>query len=192
MNYLAHAYLSFESKPLLFGNFIGDFVKGSKNKDFPEEVWNGVVLHREIDHFTDNHASTIYAKDLIRSELGLASGIFIDMVFDHVLANKWSTYSELILKEFSSGTYMKLEEYAEYFPQKFQYMFNYMKKDDWLSKYQSEIYMERFLSGVSRRLKVDNELDGSFNLYKKNQEEINQCFHELFDELIILSKTFAN
>lgn len=35
MNYLAHAYLSFNDPEILVGNLISDFVKGKKKFDYP-------------------------------------------------------------------------------------------------------------------------------------------------------------
>ncbi len=35
MNYLAHAYLSFNDPDVLAGNMISDFVKGKKKFDYP-------------------------------------------------------------------------------------------------------------------------------------------------------------
>jgi acyl carrier protein phosphodiesterase len=38
MNYLAHAYLSFNDPEILVGNMISDFVKGKKKFDFPLRI----------------------------------------------------------------------------------------------------------------------------------------------------------
>lgn len=190
MNYLAHAYLSFGEKELLFGNFIGDFVKGSTNTDFPEEIWRGVMLHRNIDSFTDQHPDTLAAKDLIREDLGLTSGIFIDMIFDHILALKWSEYSEDQLGDFTEKTYQSLDRFQDFFPEDFSYMYQYMRKDDWLKLYKEEVYMERFLAGVSRRLKVKNGLKGSFRFYKDHEIEMEQHFMLLFQDLIEFSSNY--
>ena len=55
MNFLAHLYLSKNNKNILIGNFIADAVKGKKYKDYSKEIQTGILLHREIDNFTDNH-----------------------------------------------------------------------------------------------------------------------------------------
>ncbi|MCB0479314.1 MAG: DUF479 domain-containing protein [Crocinitomicaceae bacterium] len=192
MNYLAHAYLSFGGEELLFGNFIGDFVKGRTNNTLPDEIWKGVVLHREIDSFTDNHEATRQAKEMIRADLGLSSGIFIDMIFDHILANEWQHYSDIKLEEFTQKTYESMGQFEIHFPDKFAYMFHHMRKDDWLKHYKDEFYMNRFLAGVSRRLKAENYLQGSFVLYKMNQKELDVCFHSLFEDLIEFSRSYNN
>ena len=55
MNYLAHVYLSGSDEFLCIGNFIGDHVKGKAYFDYPETIQNGILLHRKIDYFTDQH-----------------------------------------------------------------------------------------------------------------------------------------
>ena len=62
MNYLAHAYLSFNEPEILVGNMISDFVKGKKRFDFSENIQKGIMLHRNIDTFTDEHEVTKKAK----------------------------------------------------------------------------------------------------------------------------------
>ena len=58
MNYLAHAYLSFNDPEILVGNMISDFVKGKKKFDYPLRIQAGIMLHRIIDEFTDGHPAT--------------------------------------------------------------------------------------------------------------------------------------
>ncbi len=79
MNYLAHAYLSFNDPEILVGNMISDFVKGKKKFDYPTGIQAGIMLHRIIDTFTDNHPCTGKAKSF-SAPLRLYSGAFIDVV----------------------------------------------------------------------------------------------------------------
>jgi acyl carrier protein phosphodiesterase len=55
VNYLAHAYLSFDDPEVLTGNMISDFVKGKKKYGYPPRILAGIDLHRAIDEFTDDH-----------------------------------------------------------------------------------------------------------------------------------------
>ena len=87
MNYLAHAYLSFNDPEILTGNLISDFVKGKKKFDYPRGIQNGITLHRAIDNFTDTHETTRQAKEVFRPHYRLYAGAFVDVVYDHYLAN---------------------------------------------------------------------------------------------------------
>ena len=62
MNFLAHIYLSGGDEKTIIGNFIGDFVKGNQILNFEKEVMNGILLHREIDRFTDDHPIVLESK----------------------------------------------------------------------------------------------------------------------------------
>ena len=92
MNYLAHAYLSFNKPDILAGNMISDYIKGKKQFDYPLPVQKGIKLHRAIDNFTDTHAATQELKSFFRPQYRLYSGAFADVVYDHFLAN--DTYED--------------------------------------------------------------------------------------------------
>src|SRR5947207_2830586 len=51
MNFLAHAFLSFNDPGLLVGNMIADSVKGKEADNYPDRIRQGILLHREIDSF---------------------------------------------------------------------------------------------------------------------------------------------
>ena len=55
MNFLAHSYLSGSDQKILVGNFIGDFVKGKQYENYDDSIQKGIILHREIDYYTDKH-----------------------------------------------------------------------------------------------------------------------------------------
>jgi len=95
MNYLAHLYLSGTDEKTMVGNFIGDYVKGSDWQKFPDDIKKGILLHRQIDTFTDAHAKFREAKILFRAEFGLYSGIVVDFLYDHYLAKNWNNYSSV-------------------------------------------------------------------------------------------------
>ena len=58
MNFLAHAYLSFNHPQILVGNMISDFVKGKSRLGLSGNINQGITLHREIDAFTETHPAT--------------------------------------------------------------------------------------------------------------------------------------
>src|SRR4026207_901515 len=109
MNYLAHAYLSFEDKDILAGNIISDFVKGKRQFDYPSPIHAGIKLHRLIDDFTDQHAATREAKEFFRPDYRLYSGAFIDVVYDHFLATDETEFTDSSLLAFSAKVYDSLE-----------------------------------------------------------------------------------
>src|SRR5438067_10505612 len=132
MNFLAHAYLSFEHPQILVGNMISDFVKGSSKFSYSADIQKGISLHREIDQFTDFHPATQKAKTIFRQDYRLYSAPIIDILYDHFLANDETIFSEGTLKEFTSSTYNSLELFTAQLPERFARVLTYMKTEDWL------------------------------------------------------------
>src|SRR4051812_28673904 len=87
MNYLAHAYLSFNDPEILVGNMVSDFVKGKVKLSFSGKILTGINLHRAIDGFTDTHPATRKAMEFFRPSYRLYSGPIMDVLYDHFLAN---------------------------------------------------------------------------------------------------------
>jgi len=108
MNYLAHLYLSGSSEKLLVGNFIGDYVKGNRYLQYDDEIANGILLHRRIDSFTDQHPRHREAKKYFREDFGHYSGIIIDFIYDHFLAHNWFQYSDISLRRFAKHVHSVL------------------------------------------------------------------------------------
>ena len=93
MNFRAHIYLSGENEPLKIGNFIADSIRGNSYLDYPEDLKNGILLHRYIDTFTDAHPIYRKSKHRLHEKYGHYSGVIMDIVYDHFLAKNWNKYS---------------------------------------------------------------------------------------------------
>src|SRR5690349_3138119 len=122
MNFLAHSYLSFNNGELLVGNMISDFVKGKRKFDYAEGIQQGIMLHRAIDTFTDDHPATKEAKQFLKPAVGLYAGAFIDVVYDHFLANDEAEFSTTTLQDHTANTYAVLQYHAPVLPAHFQQM----------------------------------------------------------------------
>lgn len=183
MNYLAHAYLSFEDADILAGNMISDFVKGKKKDEFNEMIRKGIKLHRAIDEFTDTHALTQEAKSFFRPVYRLYSGAFVDIVYDHFLANDQRIFSSDSLAEFAGLTYARLEQQLSLLPEKFQRMFPYMKSQNWLYHYRYEKGIENSFGGLVRRAKYLWESDEAFGIFREHYSELQNLYGQFFPEL---------
>ena len=184
MNYLAHAYLSFNNPDILAGNMISDYIKGKKQFDYPLAVQKGIKLHRAIDNFTDTHAATQDLKLFFRPQYRLYSGAFADVVYDHFLANDIHEFSsETALKTFAAGTYQLLESYTELFPLPFQKMFPYMKEYDWLYNYRHTWGIEKSFGGVVRRSAYLTESAIAFEIFNAHYSDMQTCYYAFFPDL---------
>lgn len=184
MNYLAHAYLSFNKPQILVGNMISDYVKGKKQFDYPIPIQKGIRLHRAIDNYTDNHPATQELKSFFRPQYRLYSGAFADVVYDHFLAideNVFSSQTEL--KQFAAATYHMLDPYFESFPSPFQKMYPYMKEHDWLYNYRHVWAMEKSFGGLVRRAAYLTESKIAFDLFNEHYRAMQVCYATFFPDL---------
>ena len=188
MNYLAHAYLSFNNEEILVGNLISDFVKGKKKFTYPEGIQKGIALHRAIDGFTDTHEATKIAKDIFRPYYRLYSGAFIDVVYDHFLATDTNEFTEERLKTFSENVYHVLDQHENYFPERFGRMFPYMKIQNWLFNYRTRSGTESSFGGVVSRARYLSESKTAASLFEQHYKELHNCYLSFFPDL----KSFAH
>ena len=92
MKYLGQLFFSGDDKDLMICNLYGDHVKGKKYSSYPSKIIEGILLHREIDHYIDNHPEVLALKKLLYSDLHKVSSIAVDLYFDHLLAKNWKKY----------------------------------------------------------------------------------------------------
>ena len=135
MNYLAHLYLSGIDEHLMVGNFIGDHVKGSDWVKFPGKIKDGILMHRQIDSFTDSHPKFREAKEPFKTEYGLYSGIVVDFVYDHYLASNWKDYSDYSLKTFARFSHSVLMKNFIHLPLRVQGFLPFLIKNKRLESY---------------------------------------------------------
>jgi acyl carrier protein phosphodiesterase len=183
MNFLAHAYLSFNYPEILVGNMISDFVKGKARFGFSGNIQQGIVLHRRIDEFTDNHAATKKAKEIFRPAYRLYSGAIMDILYDHFLANDESLFSESSLRAFVNNTYLQLEENTSYLPANFLHAFTYMRSDNWLFNYRFHHGIQKSLSGLVRRAAYLSESATAFQLFQEHYSFLNDCYLHFFPDV---------
>ena len=188
MNYLAHAYLSFNQSEVVVGNLISDFIKGKKQFDFPLSIQRGIRLHRAIDLFTDNHDAVRKAKQYLKPAVGLYAGAFIDIAFDHYLAKDTNCFeTTTALASFAENTYTLLEEHQQYFPETFKKLFPYMKQNNWLYNYQFTWGIEKSFANIARRAVYLSSADECFRLWEDHYEVIHQLYASFFPELKVYS-----
>jgi len=159
MNFLAHLYLSKNNKNILIGNFIADAVKGNKFKEYPTEIKAGILLHREIDNYTDNHPIVRTSKRRLHGRYKHYDGVIIDILYDHYLAKNWDQYSEIPLNDYAENVYSFLQENSQIFPIKIQNILPYMVQYNWLVAYASIEGIGKILEGMNKRTKGISKMD---------------------------------
>jgi acyl carrier protein phosphodiesterase len=192
MNFLAHAYLSFGHPQILVGNMISDFVKGAQKNTYIKDVRQGITLHRAIDDFTDTHPVTQKAKEIFRPHYRLYSGPFVDILYDHFLANDAAIFDEVSLKKFTQTVYATLEANSAHLPSRFVQVLAYMKMDDWLYNYRYRQGIERSLRGLVRRAVYLSESATAYSLFLEQYGALQQCYREFFPDVKQFAKQRLN
>lgn len=188
MNYLAHAYLSFNIPEILVGNMISDFIKGKKQFDYPLRVQKGIRLHRAIDAFTDSHTATKTLKSFFSPQYRLYSGAFGDVVYDHFLANDDDQFADAAaLKQFAADCYVILQNNQPLLPPVFQHMLPYMAQQDWLYHYRFKQGIQNSFKGLVRRAAYLTESEIAFELFNEHYDAMKTCYAAFFPELKIFT-----
>ena len=188
MNYLAHAYLSFDNAGILVGNMISDFVKGRRKYDLPESIQRGITIHRKIDTYTDQHLANRELKLIFKPYYGLYSSAIMDVLFDHFLANDEEIFDDASLMEFSLRSYSTLDPYQEWFPDKFARMYPWMKSQNWLYHYRFREGMRNSLGGLARRALYMPDPAHAYSLFEEHYETLRAGYREFFPDLVEMTR----
>lgn len=188
MNYLAHAYLSFDDASILVGNMISDFVKGRRKYDLPESIQRGIEIHRRIDTFTDQHLANRELKLIFKPHYGLYSSAIMDVLFDHFLATDEEIFDDASLMEFSLRTYEYLDPYQHLFPEKFARMYPWMKSQNWLYNYQFREGIRSSLGGLARRALYMPDPAKAYSLFEEHYKTLRAGYGEFFPELVEMTR----
>ena len=158
MNFLAHIYLSGNNDNIKIGNFIADSIKGKKYLEYPLEIQKGVLLHRQIDSFTDKHPTVKISKERLHSRYRHYDGVIIDILYDHFLAKNWSNYCQIPLDNYVQSFYDLLKTNYNILPEKVQHFLPYMISGNWLYNYKTIEGIERVLQGMDRRTQNKSQM----------------------------------
>lgn len=183
MNYLAHLFLSSHNHDLMVGNFIGDAVKGNDHENYSPDVQRGIIMHRSIDDFTDHHELVKDSKKYFVKDFDKYSGVLIDIYFDYFLAKKFADYSNTSLRSFAGNTYTILNNNKHVFPEKANYFFDYMVRENILLRYAELEGITKVLHGMTHRIKQRYQLYESIDEFKNNQGPLYNNFTAFFEEL---------
>lgn len=192
MNLLAHAYLSFDYDPFIIGNLISDFVKGKTKFLFSKEIQNGIMLHRAIDNYTDQHPEVSKAKEVFTSTVGLYAGAFVDISFDYFLANDSGIKSPLQWKVFTEKIYKTLNHHKEVLPKNFLRMLPYMIHEDWLYNYRHTWAINKSFNNIEKRAKFLPDKTNAFLAFENNLDFLQEKYSKFFPDLYHMAKDTAH
>ena len=187
MNFLAHLYLSPGEEEIVFGNFIADSVKGKVFETYTNTIQRGILLHREIDRFTDQHEIFKLSKARLSPKYRMYSGVIVDIFYDHFLAKNWHLYSDKELKSFVSETYLMLIKHFRILPPRSKRILPFMIAQNWLVNYSNLDDLRRVFRGMSRRTSNSagmlNSVDDLEEYYDLFENEFKLFFPEIIKHI---------
>jgi acyl carrier protein phosphodiesterase len=184
MNFLAHIFLSGHADEIMIGNFIGDFVKGNQFNKYPSLIRKGIILHRKIDSYTDNHIIVKQNKKLFSDKYHKYAGILTDIFYDHFLACEWDNFSSESFDEYVESVYETLLVNQHIMPPAVQEFLPRFISNNWLKSYQTVDGIKSVLIGMSKGTSLPNEADYAILILKKHYHVLRQDFFNYFPQLI--------
>jgi acyl carrier protein phosphodiesterase len=178
MNYLGHLYLSGNDTQLMQANLYGDFIKGSHLSHLPEIIQRGVQLHRNIDHFIDNHPIIHELLPILRKELPKVAGIAVDLYFDHLLAKNWSTFHPQPLNDYLKVVYRKMDLNNTHYSREYLVFLKHLTEHNWISHYPTLDAIDRMSKSISAQLSFPNKLADGKAVFLMHEKIISDAFFE--------------
>lgn len=183
MNYLAHLFLSHDSRgEALIGNLAGDFVKGPVRGT--DALSDGIRHHRRIDAFTDSHPSVAAFRRVLIPDHGHYARIISDVFFDHFLAVNFTEYGDEPLEAFVDRAFAAMDPYPK--PGRLALVYPYMK--GWMLSYREIDSIHIALKNLSKRLSRRPHLEAGTHHLTDSRIELERRFREFFPDVVAFSK----
>jgi acyl carrier protein phosphodiesterase len=184
VNYLAHFLLAQPRPGWVVGALLGDFHKGPLRGELPEELEQGVFLHRRIDSCSDQ------LPRLQRYRLGLPatwrrfSGAVLDLLFDQQLARKWSSFHDEPLEHFAITVDEVLAAHPQWLYGASQRFARRLAQHRLLPAYRDDKVIEASVQAVARRSRYGEQVLAAFDGLRCRPEEVTRLFAECFPQII--------
>lgn len=190
MNFLAHLHLASLAESSLLGNVLADFVRGNPHSDYPEEIANGIMLHRRIDKLTDSLELVKQARHLFSDEHYRVAPIALDVLWDHFLSRHWSKMeSEIVLTDFIRDAQSVIIPALPSTPEDFQRVNRYIWKDRWLERYAELPFIDNTLKNMAARRPKLIALSHCIQDIQQNYPELEAIFLQFYPEMKELART---
>ena len=167
----------------MVGNLLGDFCKGVDTKMLAPDIYLGLMNHRAVDKFTDQHFEVLQAKHYFSAQRRRFSGIAIDVLFDHFLIKHWSKFSEVSFGEYKKKVYQCLIDSLSLMPHQMASVMQRVVNQDWFASYQNIEGVGLALDRIASRIRFKNQFSGAIEDIKLHLEELEAVFRRFFPQL---------
>ena len=182
MNYLAHALLSPEDPLILMGNLWGDLLKPRDYEALDPAIVQGVLRHKSIDAFTDQHHAVESMVRLIRPYQGKYTPVVADVLMDHILSKHWEQYHPQPIEGFCRLTYGTVHEHLDLIPERLHPRIERMLSHQWLESCKNRERMEHTLLMLSRRAAFENKIPDALIPYDLHNQTMDDLFVDFYGQ----------
>ena len=184
MNYLAHLLLSFEDPQLMMGNFIADDIAISNISQLPFKIQQGILLHRKIDAFTDNHLAWKSAVEELRPKHLKYAPVVIDILNDHLLSRHWERYHDARFDDFESFVYQQFRPFVKDMPYRAKAHVEALLEYKYLKAYITRDGLTDVMRRMDRRTKFPSDFTSSVDQLYERYDFYEKNFLKLMDSLV--------
>jgi len=185
VNYFAHLVLADTTVESRVGNLLGDFARGVDQHTLPAEVLQGLINHRQVDQFTDQHPLVRQMKPYFSQQRRRFSGIALDVLFDHYLLNHWQQFSSLPKAQVIETLYDDLIAGQSLMPERMQRVTRRIVEADWFASYESLEGVTYALDRIAGRVRFINEFEGIGEELALNYSRFEEGFRLFFADLVV-------
>ena len=184
MNLVVHQLLSFRNPRWQVGNHLGEVIKGKKFLEYSPDIQKGILLHRFIDTYSDQHPVVKRSSTWLHGNYGKFSPIIVDIYYDFLLIKNWEKFTKEPFSTFKQNCYLLLKENSSMYPEKLTHFTDAMIKYDWFEAYRSYEGLEIILKNMSKRTVFQNNMHMAVKDLYLNESQFEADFLEFFPELI--------
>lgn len=186
MNFLAHLYLAGPADASRIGNLLGDFARGTPDSlrdRFPAEVIDGIVMHRKLDRFTDDHPAFHDARALLDPSRRRFAGVVVDIIFDHFLSVHWSEYSDQALQDFLQSIYDGFDRHPGWLGDELAPLVPRIKQENWLMSYTTLDGLALTFARMAERSPRLAPITGARDDLAAHYQSFDDAFHRFFPDV---------
>lgn len=162
---------------------MADGIRGKHYEDYPAEIAAGILLHREIDSFTDAHPLFRKSTRRLHATYHHYSGVIVDVFYDHFLAANWHKFHQTPLLEFTAEFYASLHRHREWLTPRVKQMLPVMESQNWLYNYRTLEGIGQILAQMDARSRTLSKMRSAPTELRAHYAAFEQEFFEFFEQL---------
>lgn len=165
------------------GNLWGDLLRPKDYASLNANLIKGVVHHRSIDAFTDQHENVDQIIMLLRPFQGKYTPVVADVLMDFILSKFWHAFHEQSLEDFCKAKYRIVSSHLHLIPERLHPRIVRMMENRWLESCASRERMQTTLLMLSRRASFENKIPEAMHAYDMHEPTLDRLFLSFFDDL---------